>query len=216
MSRLTNAKMHNNNEIEVTGLLANLEFSHKWSNKVFYKAIINIPRMSGTIDTLNLIIPEPLIQTDISYENQLVHVMGSVRSYNRNIDYRNNAYHSKLVLVIYAHSMNLLHECQNHTNSVCFDGYVCKPPCYRETPLGKKITDILIAVNRNTGRTDYIPCICWGSNATYASTLNVGTHISCSGRFQSRKYRKCISETESEERTAYEVSIFHIENIGKE
>ena len=101
-------------------------------------------------------------------------------------------------------------------NKIFLDGYICKQPIYRETPLGREIADVLLAVNRPYGKSDYIPCIAWGRNAIYASGLEVGTRLQIEGRIQSREYQKRISETESETRTAYEVSISRLEVVEDE
>ena len=101
-------------------------------------------------------------------------------------------------------------------NEICLDGYICKPPVYRETPFGREISDLLIAVNRSYGKSDYIPCICWGRNARFANGLEVGTKLKAQGRIQSREYVKRLSETESETRTAFEVSIARLEVIESE
>ena len=97
------------------------------------------------------------------------------------------------------------------TNQIFLDGYICKPPVYRKTPLGREIADLLLAVNRPYGKSDYIPCICWGRNARYASAFEVGGHVLIWGRIQSRDYMKKVSETESEKRTAYEISVSKLE-----
>ena len=97
------------------------------------------------------------------------------------------------------------------TNQIFLDGYICKAPVYRKTPLGREIADILLAVNRPYGKSDYIPCICWGRNARYASGFEVGEHVQILGRIQSRDYVKKISETETQTRTAYEVSVSKLE-----
>ena len=98
-------------------------------------------------------------------------------------------------------------------NQIFLDGYICKPPVYRKTPLGREIADVLLAVNRPYGKSDYIPCICWGRNARYASAFEVGGHVLIWGRIQSREYMKRIGENETEKRVAYEVSVSKIENV---
>ena len=98
-------------------------------------------------------------------------------------------------------------------NQIFLDGYICKPPVYRKTPLGREIADILLAVNRPYGKSDYIPCICWGRNARYASAFEVGGHVLIWGRIQSREYMKRIGENETEKRTAYEISVSKLEYI---
>lgn len=64
---------------------------------------------------------------------------------------------------------------------------------------------------RPYGKSDYIPCICWGRNARYASGFEVGEHVQLLGRIQSREYVKRISDTETEKRVAYEVSVSKLE-----
>ena len=98
-------------------------------------------------------------------------------------------------------------------NRICLKGYLCKAPVYRKTPLGREIADILLAVNRPYGRSDYIPCICWGKDAVLASRLDVGSAVEVTGRIQSREYRKELSETEDEMRVAYEVSVCRMETV---
>ena len=105
---------------------------------------------------------------------------------------------------------------QARTNQIFLDGYVCKPPVYRKTPLGREIADILVAVNRPYGKSDYIPCIAWGRNARYASTIEVGGHLQIWGRVQSREYTKKISEEQVEKRVAYEVSVSKIDVVEEE
>ena len=102
------------------------------------------------------------------------------------------------------------------TNTILLDGYICKPPIYRKTPLGREIADLLLAVNRPYGKSDYIPCICWGRNARYASAFEVGEHVQVLGRIQSREYVKKLSETETEKRVAYEVSVSKLECMDGE
>lgn len=105
---------------------------------------------------------------------------------------------------------------QSKSNQIYLDGYVCKPPIYRKTPLGREIADILIAVNRPYGKSDYIPCIAWGRNARFASTIEVGGHLQVQGRVQSREYTKKINEEETEKRVAYEVSVSKIDFVEDE
>ena len=101
------------------------------------------------------------------------------------------------------------------TNHILLDGYICKEPVYRKTPLGREIADLLLAVNRPYGKSDYIPCICWGRNARFASSFEVGEHVQILGRIQSREYIKKITDTESQKRTAYEVSVSKLECIDE-
>ena len=105
---------------------------------------------------------------------------------------------------------------QSKSNQIFLDGFVCKPPIYRKTPLGREIADVLVAVNRPYGKSDYIPCIAWGRNARFAGGLEVGSHLQVSGRVQSREYTKKIGEDEVERRVAYEVSVSKIDLVEDE
>ncbi len=111
--------------------------------------------------------------------------------------------------------VNFLEEFTDYTktNQIFLDGYICKEPIYRKTPLGREIADLLIAVNRSYGKSDYIPCICWGRNARFASSFTVGSHVQIWGRIQSREYVKKLNELETEKRVAYEVSVSKIEYL---
>lgn len=135
-------------------------------------------------------------------------VSGQFRSYNRHDEQKN-----RLVLSVFAREVSFIEEELDgaKTNSILLDGYICKLPIYRKTPLGREIADLLLAVNRPYGKSDYIPCICWGRNARFASAFEVGEHVQILGRIQSREYVKKLSETETEKRTAYEVSVSKLE-----
>ena len=102
------------------------------------------------------------------------------------------------------------------TNYIFLDGFICKEPVYRKTPLGREIADILLAVNRPYGKSDYIPCISWGRNARYANHFRVGERCRIWGRIQSREYMKKISEEQAEKRVAYEVSVSKLELASEE
>ena len=104
----------------------------------------------------------------------------------------------------------------NHSNRVYLNGFICKQPTYRETPLGREISDVLIAVNRQYGKSDYIPCVAWGRGARFASSLKVGTAITIVGRFQSRQYTKQLEDGTTEVRNAYEVSTMSIREVSQE
>ena len=133
---------------------------------------------------------------------------GQFRSYNRHEEQKN-----RLVLSVFAREIEFIDEEPDgaRTNHILLEGYMCKRPVYRKTPLGREIADLLLAVNRPYGKSDYIPCICWGRNARYASGFDVGEHVRILGRIQSREYVKKLSETETETRTAYEVSVSKLE-----
>ena len=127
--------------------------------------------------------------------------------------FRSDEQKNRLVLSVFVREVSFIEEELDgaKTNSIFLDGYICKLPVYRKTPLGREIADLLLAVNRPYGKSDYIPCICWGRNARFASTFEVGEHVQIFGRIQSRNYVKKLTETETEERTAYEVSVSKLE-----
>ena len=153
-------------------------------------------------------ISERLIDVTQDYTGKFLMVTGQFRSYNRHEEQKN-----RLVLSVFAREAEFIDEEPDgaKTNTILLDGYICKLPVYRKTPLGREIADLLLAVNRPYGKSDYIPCICWGRNARFASTFQVGEHVQLIGRIQSREYMKKLSETETEKRTAYEVSVSKLE-----
>ena len=126
-----------------------------------------------------------------------------------------DVYKRQLVLSVFARELSFVEEEDDSvkSNQIYLDGYICKPPVYRKTPLGREIADLLIAVNRPYGKSDYIPCICWGRNARYASAFAVGGHVLIWGRIQSREYMKKLSEDQLEKRIAYEVSVSKLERM---
>lgn len=165
---------------------------------------IRVQRLSDCVDIIPIMISERLVDVKQDYRGAYVQIMGQFRSYNRHEERKN-----RLVLSVFAREIEFTEELSegSKTNQIFLDGYICKNPVYRKTPLGREIADLLIAVNRPYGKSDYIPCICWGRNARFASEFEVGGHIQIWGRIQSREYMKKISEEESEKRVAYEVSV---------
>lgn len=174
----------------------------------FYYLYIKVERLSESYDIIPLMISERLLDVEQDYRGKVIEVLGQFRSYNRH-----EANHNRLVLSVFAREVNIS-QAENadiKPNHIYLAGYICKNPVYRKTPLGREIADLLVAVNRPYGKSDYIPCICWGRNARYAEKFQVGEHIQLWGRIQSREYQKKISETESERRIAYEVSVSKLE-----
>ena len=165
-------------------------------------------RLSDTYDTLPVTVSERLLIDVEAKSGQFISVTGQLRSYN---SYSEGKTH--LILTVFAKDIKIINEPANDINNIRLDGFICKPPVYRTTPFNREIADILLAVNRAYKKSDYIPIICWGRNAKYASTLEVGSNISVTGRMQSRIYHKKLSETETIEKTAYEVSVSKIELI---
>ena len=193
-----------NNGACVTGrIMPGAGYSHEIHGERFYRADILACRASGITDTV------PLMDRDCP--DSIVEVTGQFRSYNRKEEGK-----SRLELFVFVQGIRYLDDgyvdCGNN-NRVCLKGFLCKAPVYRRTPLGREIADILLAVNRPYGRSDYIPCICWGRDAVLASRLDVGSAVEVTGRIQSREYMKKLSEAEEEMRVAYEVSVCRLETV---
>ena len=160
----------------------NLQFSHEIFGEKFYTTKIKINRLSESYDVLPITISERLLEEVDLNENKLVKVTGQLRSYNKNIDNKN-----RLVLTIFVRDIKQEEEDNKDPNSIFLDGYVCKEPIYRKTPLGREITDLLVAINRPYNKSDYIPSIVWGRNAKFAKSLKVGDRIQIWGRVESMK-----------------------------
>ena len=187
-----------------------LKFSHEIFGEKFYNAMIKIHRLSDTYDVLPITISERLLEEVNLKENNLVDLSGQLRSYNKNIDNKN-----KLVLTIFTREIKDASGESKDPNSIFLDGYICKEPIYRKTPLGREIADLLVAINRPYNKSDYIPSIVWGRNAKFAKKLKVGDRIQMWGRVQSRDYEKKLENGEVEKRVAYEVSISKIKKMDE-
>lgn len=196
-----------NNSVVLAGEVAGLPvYSHEVYGEGFYVFDMNVPRESGISDTIPVMVSERMCNMDSIEIGNLYEVIGQFRSYNKHEERKN-----RLVLSVFATEMRVLEEDEFvGENRVAIWGYICKEPVYRKTPLGREIADLLIAVNRAYGKSDYIPCIAWGRNARYASTLEVGKPLYLKGRIQSREYVKKIGEEETETRVAYELSASQI------
>lgn len=203
-------KVFTNNQVTIAGeVVSEFTFSHEVYGEHFYIVNIAVCRLSNSYDVIPVMVSERLIDVTSDYRGCVLQVSGQFRSYNRHEENRN-----RLVLSVFAREAVLAaqeDEDEQNPNHIFLDGYVCKHPVYRKTPLGREIADVLLAVNRPYGKSDYIPCICWGRNARYASGFEVGEHVQILGRIQSRDYVKKISETETQTRTAYEVSVSKLE-----
>ena len=210
-------KVIENNRVCIIGeIVSEFTFSHEVFGEGFYIANVSVNRLSDMVDVIPLMISERLIDVTKDYRGMKIEVAGQFRSYNRHEGTKN-----KLVLSIFVRELRFLEddempEEQSKSNQIFLDGYVCKPPIYRKTPLGREIADILVAVNRPYGKSDYIPCIAWGRNARFAGGLEVGARLQVSGRVQSREYTKKIGEEEVERRVAYEVSVSKIDLVEDE
>ncbi|MGM9535013.1 MAG: single-stranded DNA-binding protein [Intestinibacter sp.] len=189
----------------------NLEFSHEIFGEKFYNAKIKINRLSDSSDILPMTISERLIQELDFEKNKHVNVIGQLRSYNKNVGEKN-----KLILTVFVREIKPIDEENKDPNSIYLDGYICKRPTYRKTPLGREITDLLVAINRPYNKSDYIPSIVWGRNAKFARNLKVGDRIQMWGRIQSREYEKKIDEETIVKKVAYEVSVSKIKKVEED
>lgn len=204
----------NNNNITLAGVVEREpEYSHEVFGEGYYIFMLNCSRTSGNKDVLPVMISDRLVDIREIKAGQAVTVLGQIRSFNRHVD----DVKSKLILSVFAREIEILAQdatelpFEENINTVMLDAYICKPPIYRCTPKGREIADILVAVNRPYGKSDYIPCIAWGRNARFAGNLDVGTHIDIEGRLQSREYTKKFDDGTEEIRTAYEISVSRIE-----
>lgn len=202
-------KMFENNQVTLTGeIVSEFQFSHEVFGEGFYMVEIAVNRLSNYADYIPLMVSERLVDTQADYTGELVTVTGQFRSYNRHEEKKN-----RLVLSVFVREWDFreTEEENEKTNQIFLDGYVCKDPVYRRTPLGREIADLLLAVNRSYGKSDYIPCICWGRNARFAGKLQVGEHVAIWGRIQSREYQKRIDNDQVISKVAYEVSVSKME-----
>lgn len=202
-------KVLENNKVSVIGkIISGFTFSHEVFGEGFYLVDVAVNRLSDQADVIPLMISDRLININEDYSDSTVEAIGQFRSYNRHEGIKN-----RLVLSVFVREIHFIEEFTDYTktNQIFLDGYICKAPVYRKTPLGREIADLLLAVNRPYGKSDYIPCIAWGRNARYASSFEVGSRVRLWGRVQSREYTKKLTETDCEKRVAYEVSVSKLE-----
>ncbi len=209
-----------NNYLTLVGkVTGEKKFSHEIYGESFYIFNLVIPRLSGNSDIIPITISERLIKEDTLQEGKQLLIKGQFRSYN---SYENEK--NRLILTVFAKDIVELEEKEDQeenemvkkdtiTNEVVLVGYICKKPIYRQTPFGREISDILLAVNRAYNKSDYIPCIAWGRNARFCQNLEVGSQVKVVGRVQSRTYEKKHEDGTVETRIAYEVSIGSLEVV---
>ena len=201
-----------NNQVSIIGeIVSEFVFSHEVFGEGFYLVDVQVKRLSESSDRIPVMISERLIDVNQDYRGEFIRIVGQFRSYNRHEEKKN-----RLVLSVFAREVSFAEEETDKvkTNQIFLDGYICKPPVYRKTPLGREISDMLVAVNRPYGKSDYIPCICWGRNARFSSNFEVGGHVQIWGRIQSREYMKKMEGDFTEKRIAYEVSVSKLECLS--
>ncbi|MDE7253507.1 MAG: single-stranded DNA-binding protein [Acetatifactor sp.] len=205
-------KVIENNQVTVMGeVVSGFSYSHEIFGEGFYMVDVKVQRLSESFDIIPVMVSERLLDVNEDYVGMLICVNGQFRSYNRHEERKN-----RLVLSVFAREVEFVEEVEesSKTNQIYLDGYICKEPIYRKTPLGREIADLLLAVNRPYGKSDYIPCICWGRNARYANHFKVGERCAIWGRIQSREYMKKLDEEHVEKRVAFEVSVSKLELMG--
>ena len=197
------------NQITLRGSLRALpEFSHENHGKRFYRFFLEVPRLSGAVDTLPVIAEETILNTLDPSGGEMLTVTGQVRSHNL----RDNG---KRHLSVFVFAASIAAEDGEPINTVLLDAIVCREPTYRRTPLGREICDVMLAVPRAFHRADYLPCILWGRVSAEAAQCTVGDRLIINGRLQSRIYTKLTDEG-AQERTTYEVSALTAEFPGPE
>lgn len=200
-----------NNQVQITGeIITNFTKSHEMFGEGFYTATIKVPRISGTFDQIPITVSDRLLDVTADWQGSWLTITGQLRTFNNHTGAK-----KRLILSVFVREAESINPPQNFhgkdQNYTFLDGYICKAPTYRKTPFGREIADLLIAVNRPYGKSDYIPCICWGRNARYASCLEVGTRVELIGRIQSREYVKVMEDNTTQIKTAWEVSAGSIE-----
>ncbi|MDD3244099.1 MAG: single-stranded DNA-binding protein [Eubacteriales bacterium] len=201
------------NQVTVRGRVCQAPvYSHSMYAEKFYDMRLSVPRLSGICDVLPVTVSDRLLDLMALAEGDDVTVLGQLRSYNHMVDS-----HSRLILTVFArHICPCAGEEEQNPNQVVLDGFLCRTPIYRTTPFGREIADMLLAVNRAYSKSDYIPAIAWGRNARYVQRLEVGRRVLVHGRMQSREYEKKLDGGETQQRTAYEVSVSSIEAFPDE
>lgn len=206
----TVTKKVENNIVEVVGTLSsNYRYSHEIFGEGFYTVTLHSERTSGTVDKVECIVSDRLAGIDVDPTGTRVKVTGQFRSFNKHDEAIGR---NRLVLQLFVREIEQVDDTVFDKDNIQLTGFVCKEPSYRKTPLGREICDVLLAVNRPYGKSDYIPCICWGRNARFAANLALGTKLDIKGRIQSREYYKHDENGNKEEtpRIAYEVSACYI------
>ncbi len=215
--KMTGKELENNQVTIIGEVVSGFTYNHEIYGEGFYMVDLSVERLSNSHDIIPVMISERLIDVNQDYMGCYLEVQGQFRSYNRHDERKN-----RLLLSVFAREARFIDlngdimPGSSQTNHIYLDGYICKEPVYRKTPLGREITDLLLAVNRPYGKSDYIPCISWGRNARFAGNFKVGDRVNIWGRIQSREYVKRLDEDTMEKRIAYEVSIGKLETVEEE
>jgi single-stranded DNA-binding protein len=206
-------EMEMNNNVTIAGTILSRNYSHKSNyGETFDAVIVEVYRYSGTADKIPVLLSDRLVDTNEEIIGKPVLITGEFRSFNVHSEGKN-----RVSLNVFAKEIEFLdtifgaNYCRN---DVVLKGFICKEPVFRNTPQGREICDLFLAVNRQArGKSDYLPCIAWGRNARYIAELPVSTKLEVCGRIQSREYDKKLENGEYETRTAYELSISVVKDI---
>lgn len=211
--------LENNHLVLVGKVTSDKRFSHEIYGEKFYIFDLAVPRLSGNADTIPITVSERLLSiNELKIDSKII-VEGQFRSYNSYENERN-----RLVLTVFAKDIKFVENQEEEievskdvvSNEVILNGYICKKPIYRQTPFGREISDLLLAVNRAYNKSDYIPCIAWGRNARFCENIPVGTEVKIVGRVQSRTYEKKYDDGRVETKVAYEVSVSSLEVVNQD
>lgn len=217
--KLNTNYLENNHLVLVGKVTSDKRFSHEIYGEKFYIFDLAVPRLSGNADIIPITVSERLLSiNDLAIDSKIT-VEGQFRSYNSYENERN-----RLVLTVFAKEIKFMEDQSEEievskdvvSNEVILNGYICKKPIYRQTPFGREISDLLLAVNRAYNKSDYIPCIAWGRNARFCQNIPVGTEVKIVGRVQSRTYEKKYDDGRVETKVAYEVSVSSLEVVNQE
>lgn len=197
-----NYEQLNNNIVTLSGEIINdPKYSHEMYNEGFYEFDLKVMRLSDAYDVIPVTVSERLLGEYDLKKGKMMSGRGQFRSFNKMEDEK-----SRLMLTMFIREI-LPYDKSINPNQIDIVGYVCKDPIFRTTPFKREICDVLLAVNRNYNKSDYLPCIAWGRNARFMKNLTVGDKVVASGRIQSRQYEKKLDSGEVEHRVAYEVSL---------
>ena len=211
--------LENNHLVLVGKVTSDKRFSHEIYGEKFYIFDLAVPRLSGNADIIPITVSERLLSINDLQIDSKITVEGQFRSYN---SYENEK--NRLVLTVFAKDIKFVEDQEAEievskdvvSNEVTLNGYICKKPIYRQTPFGREISDLLLAVNRAYNKSDYIPCIAWGRNARFCENIPVGTEVKVVGRVQSRTYEKKYEDGTVETKVAYEVSVPSLEVVNQD
>lgn len=206
-----NYEQLNNNIVSLSGEIVNdPKYSHEMFNEGFYEFNLKVMRLSDAFDIIPVTVSERLLQEYDLKKGKMMSGKGQFRSFNKMEDEK-----SRLMLTMFIREIEP-YDPNKNPNQIDIVGYVCKDPVFRTTPFKREICDVLLAVNRNYNKSDYLPCIAWGRNARFVKNLNVRDKIVASGRIQSREYEKKLENGEVQKRTAYEVSLAKVSTVSYE